>query len=173
MSGSEREAGRGARDFWYLFIILAAAWLVLTASVNWQELAVGAVVCLLLALFLRKTYAALGLPPLSFVRIWRFLVYVLVLAKEIVKANFDVAYRVVHPRLPIRPGIVVIKTKLKHDIAKLALANSITLTPGTFTLDVIGDSLLIHWIDVRAEDPEEATRLIGARFEKHLEAIFE
>jgi multicomponent Na+:H+ antiporter subunit E len=74
--------------------------------------------------------------------------------------------------MPIKPGIVVIETQLKSDIAKLILANSITLTPGTFTLDVIGDKLLIHWINVKTEDIDEATNLIGRRFEKYLNVIF-
>jgi multicomponent Na+:H+ antiporter subunit E len=67
---------------------------------------------------------------------------------------------------------VVIKTRLKSDIAKMILANSITLTPGTFTLDVIGDELLIHWINVKTEDIDGATNMIGQRFEKYLEVIF-
>ena len=70
------------------------------------------------------------------------------------------------------PGIVVIKTELSQDVAKVLLANSITLTPGTFTLDIIGDTLLVHWIDVKSEDTAEATRLIAGRFEKHLKAVF-
>jgi len=74
--------------------------------------------------------------------------------------------------MPIKPGVVVIKTALKQDIAKLILANSITLTPGTFTLDIEGDKLLIHWIYVRSEGIEESTKNIGERFEKYLKVIF-
>ena len=74
--------------------------------------------------------------------------------------------------MPIKPGVVVIKTSLKQDMAKLILANSITLTPGTFTLDIKGDKLLIHWIYVRSEDIEESTKNIGERFEKYLKVIF-
>ena len=87
-------------------------------------------------------------------------------------ANIDVAYRVIHPKMPINPGIVVIKTVLKQDIAKMILANSITLTPGTFTLDIIDDILLIHWINVKTKDVDEATRMIGERFERYLKIIF-
>jgi multicomponent Na+:H+ antiporter subunit E len=130
------------------------------------------VVCLIVSLFGARSYAGLGLPPIGIKRILYLLLYVIVLFWEIVTANFDVAYRVLHPRMPIRPGIVVIKTSLKSDIAKLILANSITLTPGTFALDVIGDKLLVHWINVRSEDVEEATRRIGRRFEKYLRVIF-
>jgi len=89
-----------------------------------------------------------------------------------IKANFDVAYRVIHPRMPINPGIVLIKTDLKSDSGKLALANSITLTPGTLTMDVKGENLLIHWINVKTTDTDEATKIIGKRFERFLKVIF-
>jgi len=101
------------------------------------------------------------------------MIYLIVLFKEIIKANFDVAYRIIHPKMPIKPGIIVITTELKQDIAKMILANSITLTPGTFTLDIIEDNLLIHWINVTTEDKKEATRIIGKKFEKYLKVVFE
>jgi len=127
---------------------------------------------LVLALFLNKNYIELGLPSLTIKKIAFIIVYIIVLFIEIIKANFDVAYRVIHPKMPIKPGVVVIKTALKQDIAKLILANSITLTPGTFTLDIEGDKLLIHWIYVRSEGIEESTKNIGERFEKYLKVIF-
>ena len=101
--------------------------------------------------------------------------YVPVFLWEVVKANFDVAYRVVHPDLPINPGIVKVKTSLQSDIALTLLANSITLTPGTMSVDIDKDKsvLYIHWIDVRSCDIEVATRMIVERFEKILRKIFE
>jgi len=161
-----------ARDIVYLFLILFITWLMLTSSLHWQEVATGGFLSLVLALFFARSYARLGLPPLSIARLWRLGVFFLVLFVEIVKANIDVAWRVLHPKLPINPGIVVIKTELSQDVAKVLLANSITLTPGTFTLDIIGDTLLVHWIDVKSKDTAEATRLIAGRFERHLKAVF-
>ena len=132
----------------------------------------GVLVCLAVSLFGAHMYSKLGLPPLSMKMFLFSLIYIIVLMWEIMKANLDVAYRVIHPKMPIRPGIVVIKTSLKSDVAKMILANSITLTPGTFTLDVIGDELLIHWINVKSEDIDEATNMIGQKFEKYLRIIF-
>ena len=160
------------QNFIYLFITLVAIWILLTRTFHFQELGTGIVISLILSLFLCKNYIKLGLPPLGFKRIVYFVGYLFVLFIEIVKANFDVAYRVIHPKMPIKPGVVIIKTSLKQDMAKLMLANSITLTPGTFTLDIKGDKLLIHWIYVRSEDMEESTKNIGERFEKYLKVIF-
>ncbi len=161
------------KNFAYLLVFSFAVWLALTSSLKIQEIGGGIAVCVVVALWLSRYYLRLGLPPLSAKRVVFLLIYLVVLGAEIAKANLDVAYRVIHPKMPIKPGIVVIKTGLKSDIAKMALANSITLTPGTFTLDIIGDNLLIHWINVKAEGVEGATEAIGERFEKYLKVIFE
>jgi len=160
------------KGFIWLLVVTFVLWLALSSELNRPELICGALVCLVISLFAAHMYSKLGFPSLSIKMVLFFLVYIIVLFWEVIKANFDVAYRVIHPKMPIKPGIVVIKTHLKSDIAKMILANSITLTPGTFTLDVIGDELLIHWINVKAEDIDEVTRLIGHRFEKYLSVIF-
>ena len=77
------------------------------------------------------------------------------------------------PKMPIRPGIVAIRTTLKSDIGQLMLANSITLTPGTLTVDVSDEYLFIHWINVKSTDVDEAGGLIAGRFEKYLKVIAE
>ena len=161
-----------ARGFAWLLGVTFVLWLALTSKLDPSELIAGGAVCLMVSSFGAHIYARLGLPSIGIKRILYSLAYVTVLFWEVMRANVDVAYRVLHPRMPIRPGIVVIKTSLKSDIAKLILANSITLTPGTFTLDVIGDELLVHWINVKSEDIDEATRMIGRRFEKYLRVIF-
>ena len=62
-------------------------------------------------------------------------------------ANFDVAYRTLHPKMPIYPTILKTKTRLKTEFGKVTLANSITLTPGTVTVDVDDEGqFVIHAI---------------------------
>jgi len=109
-------------------------------------------------------------------RYWYFVAHYLpVFLWELIKANIDVACRVLHPDLPINPGIVRVKTILKSDTALTFLANSITLTPGTMSVDIDKDNgiLYIHWINVRAKDTEGATKIIVQRFEKILKKIFD
>jgi multicomponent Na+:H+ antiporter subunit E len=91
---------------------------------------------------------------------------------ELVKANLNVMRLVFSPRINIKPGIVEVKTELKSPIGRLALANSITLTPGTLVVDIKQDSLFIHWIDTSTTDPVAATEAISARFEKYLKVIY-
>jgi multicomponent Na+:H+ antiporter subunit E len=63
-------------------------------------------------------------------------------------------------------------TKLKSDFAKMVLANSITLTPGTLTIDVIDDKFYVHWIDVTTENHEKIYEEIAAPFEEILLKIY-
>jgi len=104
-----------------------------------------------------------------------FLYYLPIFIWECIKANIDVAYRVIHPKRPINPGIVKVKTTLKSDTALTFLANSITLTPGTLSVDIDQEKgyLYVHWIDVKQEDVEKATALIVQRFERILRKIFD
>ncbi|RZN61159.1 Na+/H+ antiporter subunit E [Methanonatronarchaeum sp. AMET6-2] len=71
---------------------------------------------------------------------------------RITKANFDMAYRVITGK--ITPGIVEIKTGLTNDVSKTILANSITLTPGTLTVDTEEDTFYVHWMNVTEEEPD-------------------
>jgi multicomponent Na+:H+ antiporter subunit E len=75
--------------------------------------------------------------------------------------------------MPIRPGIVKVRTTLKSDMAKMLLANSITMTPGTISVDIIDDCLYIHWIYISSEDPEVYTEIITGAFEKYIKRIIE
>jgi len=104
-----------------------------------------------------------------------FLQYLFIFLFECIRANFDVALRVIKPNMPINPGIVKVKTKLKTEVALTFLANSITLTPGTLCVDVDKDEqiLYIHWIDVKDIDMVRATNIIVTRFEGVIGKVFE
>jgi multicomponent Na+:H+ antiporter subunit E len=156
-------------------IIIFVLWLLLTWSLDVQGVVAGAVLAVLFAALLSGLLPQKAERLLSPVRWFWALMHLLSLAFWIVLANFDVLYRVVHPNLPIRPGIVKVKTSLKSDEAKTFLANSITLTPGTLTVDIIDDWLYVHWINVHEniDDTEAITRDIAGRFEVTLRRVFD
>ncbi len=116
--------------------------------------------------------SARRLPPVSPKRIVYAIAYIPYLFFAIVRANLDVASRVVRRRIPINPGIVSVRTKLKSPMGRTVLANSITLTPGTLSVDISGDRLFIHWIDVKDVEEKGATEEIVRGFERFLEVIF-
>jgi len=156
-----------------VFILSLIFWLLLTFSFTIPNLIVGSVASLLCsAIFARYYFTNVGkfLEPQRY--FW-FVVYLVIFIWECIKANFDVAYRVIHPSMPIKPGIVRVKTTLKSEFARMLLANSITMTPGTITVDLIGDEFYIHWIYVRSDDPAVYTGMITGLFEKYIKKFAE
>ena len=157
----------------FQFLIIFILWLLLTWSLAPQEVIVGAVVSLFLSLILHQVFLQGAGKLAQPARYFWFLVYLPVFFYHVVRANLDVAYRVLHPEMPIRPGIVKVRTTLESDMGRAFLANSITLTPGTLTVDLVGDHLYIHWINIVTEDPQEETEVIVKKFERYLRRIFE
>ncbi|CAB49618.1 Na+/H+ antiporter subunit E [Pyrococcus abyssi] len=166
------EASRISK-FLYTFIVTFIIWLFLTASLDPQELTIGAIFSAIVSALTYDIFTTRGLSNLHPRRIAYAIIYVPYFLWAMIKANLDVAYRVLHPKRPINPGIVECRTVLKNEVGKLALANSITLTPGTITLDVDGDKYFIHWIDVKDSSVEGASENITRPFEKFLKVIFE
>ena len=156
----------------FLFIFLFIIWGLLTYPLDAQEVTAGAAVSLILVILPLGSipvFAEFRKTPKAFLF---GVLYLLVFFFELVKSNLDVAFRVLHPQLPISPGIVKVKTGLQSRMGRMALANSITLTPGTITVETKGEYFYIHWIDVRARNIEETTQNIVSKFEKYLEVIF-
>jgi multicomponent Na+:H+ antiporter subunit E len=155
-----------------LWLTLLLIWLVANDSLATEVVLVGAAIAALLAVLFApfaRVYADIRWTP----RVMLYAVaFLAVFLWELVLANLNVARLVFSPRIRIRPGIVEIKTRLKSPMGRLALANAITLTPGTLVVDIRDDSLFIHWIVVSSADPEAATRAIAGRFEKYLEVIY-
>ncbi len=158
----------------FLTIFLFAIWLILS-GLELHNIIIGILVSILiLALFGDITIKG----EINIKRIKRFLwffYYTPVFIFEVVKANLDVAYRILMPNLPIKPGIVKIRTKLKSDEGLTILANSITLTPGTLSVDIDKENgyIYVHWIYVRDKDIEKTTKYIAEKFEKILTKIFD
>jgi multicomponent Na+:H+ antiporter subunit E len=153
------------------FLTLWAVWLILTSPWNAQEAIAGAIVALLLSILPLFPVSPLGDLKLNPKALAYMVIYAFVFLKALVLSNLDVALRVLHPKLPIAPGIVKVKTKLKTPLGRLLLANSITLTPGTITVDMRGEDIFVHWIFVASTDAEAATEAIVGGFEKYLEVI--
>jgi multicomponent Na+:H+ antiporter subunit E len=156
-----------------LFILSLIFWLLLTFSLTLPNIIVGTIAALLTALLFGRYFLDGVHKFLHPQRYFWLIIYLFVFIWECIKANFDVAYRVLHPAMPIKPGIVKVKTQLKSGFARTILANSVTMTPGTITVDLVGDYLYIHWIYIQSDDPDIYTRIIISKFEKYIKKIFE
>jgi len=153
------------------FIVLFGTWILL-AGFNLNELIVGALTSLVLSVVIAKNINYKVDIKLPFKLIVFLVVYIPVFVYHLILANFDIARRVLSFKIPLHPGIVKVKTGLTGDIAKLTLANSITLTPGTLTIDVVDEDLYIHCVDVKGKNEAENRQNISTSFEKILGVIF-
>ena len=161
------------------FILSFIVWVLLTwpfvdGKIDMQVIIAGLVAALIVSILFHEMLPQEHIVFISPVRLFWAIVYIPVFSYYVIQANFDVVYRALHPKMPISPGIVKIKTNLTTDSGITALANSITLTPGTLTVDITDDGFLyIHWINVKSDDVEQATKLISQKFEWFLKKIFE
>ncbi len=165
-------SGGGFARFLFTWILLFVVWLMFTSSLAMQEVLVGAGVSFLIAIPSNRFFTGIQPRHFSPLNLFYMVEYFFIFLWALIVANLDVARRVISPRLPINPGIVKFRTRLTSDFARMILANSITLTPGTLSVDVIGDTFYIHWIDVESLDPEKNREAIAGKFEKVLLKIF-
>ena len=156
-----------------LFIASMVVWLVLTATFHLPSVIIGVIVSVFVSIWFSNIFTKEPGKFFNLKRIVWFLYYLPILFWYIILSNLDVAYRVIHPAMPIKPGIVKIKTELKSELGRVALANSITLTPGTLTVNITDDGYLyIHWIYVKSEDIQTVSEEIAGRFERILLEVF-
>lgn len=165
-----------------LFLLAFLTWYVLTwpfdfaeRTMDWQSIIVGIIASLAVAFLFKEAFAKRHYIFYDVKRYFWLFLYFFVFLYYMIMANLDVMYRVVHPAMPIKPGIVKVKTRLRTHTAMTFLCNCITLTPGTLSVDLDLDAgeIWVHWINVRAKDVEGATENIVRRFENMLGKIFE
>ena len=155
------------------FFTLAAGWMLFTWSIDPGSLIAGFGASLIVALltftiFIDKEEA--GRRALLF-RPHMMTVFIAVLIFNLYVASFQVLWRILRGR--INPGVVHFRTHLKTDIARVALSSAITLTPGTLTLDLDEDHLVVHWLNARTTHSRYAGELIKGTFENLLKGVWQ
>jgi multicomponent Na+:H+ antiporter subunit E len=136
-----------------LFLLLLGMWIVFNGKFTLEILIFGIVLSAALYLF---TWKVLGYGPKQekevLRKLPRMLLYFLLVFKEIIKANWGVLKIVLNPKSKIEPKMVYFKTDLEKDTSKVALANSITITPGTITVNVSDNVFCVHALDASMAD---------------------
>ena len=155
-----------------LFLVLLAFWLLLSGQYNPLFIGMGvASAALVTALTHDMVERELGDRPSTVravaLKTWWFAVYTVWLFGRILPAGVQVAWFVVHPRMPIDPHMLRFRTQLSSPIARTILANSITLVPGTMSVTVEGDEFCVHTMV-----PASAADLISARMQNHVGRVF-
>lgn len=128
-----------------IFTFLFLFWLILNASITLEIVIFGAIFSALVTMFSYKvTRVSSSLEKKAFKKIGLIIKYLLILVVEIIKANIDVIKLVLSRNPELSPTLKTIKVDLKSRVSLVALANSITLTPGTITVSMNKNELLIH-----------------------------
>ena len=133
------------------FIVLASFWWLWSGHTEPLIVGLGLASCVWVTWLARRMDAIDG-GEASYRLGLRPLLYVPYLLWEIVKSNLHVARVILDPRLPVSPQLVRMPTTQRTDLGRVVLANSITLTPGTLTLDLRDDEVLVHALTGEAAD---------------------
>jgi multicomponent Na+:H+ antiporter subunit E len=142
-TGAQRKKTR-LQNFMGTAGILFAFWALLSGQFDVFHLSLGAVCSLVVAyLFHDLLFVNVRVGDIRTIA-WRFLRYIPWLMRQILVANVHVAALVINPKMPIEPEVVRFRTKLETDISCVTLANSITLTPGTITMDIRDGVFYVH-----------------------------
>jgi len=118
------------------------------------EFVIGLLVGVPLAFFTRRFYTE-TMPGMEVLRAVPYIfAYLALFTKELITANIDVAYRVLAPSMPIEPRVIELPLRVESDLAITTIANSITLTPGTLSMDYDDErnSLYVHAIDGQSRE---------------------
>ncbi|MEM7480550.1 MAG: Na+/H+ antiporter subunit E [Acidobacteriota bacterium] len=122
---------------------LMAIWLLWSGIYKPLVIILGAASCLFVA-FLTHRMETVDDELRHFALVPRLVRYLPWLALRIVRTNIDIARRILSPAMPIQPQLVRVVAKQKTDLGRVIYANSLTLTPGTVTVDMDGEDLLVH-----------------------------
>ncbi|HJP13599.1 MAG TPA: Na+/H+ antiporter subunit E [Nitrospinota bacterium] len=134
-----------------LALSISVIWLLLKGDGSPGNFFVGLILAMILIYFLRRTYHQ----ERSFRRVGDIAHFLINFTRELIVANIQVLKIVLSPRISIRPGIIAFKTECKTPLGITLLANSITLTPGTLSVDISEDqtTIFIHTLDI--ENPDQ------------------
>lgn len=131
-----------------MFLLYFILWIIFNGNLTLEICLIGLVVAAVMFAFTcRFMDHSLAKERLMFVKAWKFLCYVVILVKEIIKANFAVMHMIISEREEIEPALVMFRSDLKTPTCRTLLANAITLTPGTITVSLEEDEYVVHCLD--------------------------
>lgn len=160
----------------FRFVATAATafllYLLLTMSASPAEVLLGVFVAIVTASIVIR-YLPFSFQMFNPIRIIRAIVYAPIFIWKMILANIHIAGIVIRPRLMIHPAIVKANTQLATPVGKLMLTSSITLTPGTLSVDLKNGDVYVHVVDSTGIAVEEARERIVVPFENHIKGISE
>lgn len=155
------------------FLSLMTGWVLFTWSLDGTALLAGVAACLMVSLLTYRVFVDEheAARRAHFPRPDSLVLFLLVLVFNMYVASFRVLWNIVRGR--INPGIVHFRTRLRTDIARVVLTNAITLTPGSITITLDDDHLIVHWLDMQTRHSRRAGELVKGTYEKLLRNVWQ
>jgi len=147
-----QEVKSGFQNFVATFFLLFVFWALLSGKYDAFHLTLGVICSIIIAYLTHDLLFANVRVGDTRVIVQRFLAYIPWLVYQIILANIHVAYLALSPKMPIEPQVLKFSTKLESDISWVTLANSITLTPGTITMDIRDGEFFVHALSKKVAD---------------------
>ncbi|MFO7951981.1 MAG: Na+/H+ antiporter subunit E [Bacillota bacterium] len=143
-------------------LVLFGFWIAVSSSFDWPQLVVGLVTSVFVVFFNRTLLiTARERPPVTLKNIAWLIGYFFVLIKEIFIANFQIAWLVLHPKMPIYPNLVPVKVAIESVASRTLFGNSITICPGTLTVLADEKDFLVHALTIENGEAVKDWHLIS------------
>jgi multicomponent Na+:H+ antiporter subunit E len=143
-------------------IVIAVIWMFLQNEFSFVQFFIGYIVGLLMLFFLRRFLRF----DFYFRKVYAFFKLIMLFIYKLILANYDVVKIIIKPKMDIQPGIIAVPTSLKTDWEKTLLANLISLTPGTLTMNFSEDGQTLYIHSIHVPDKEAAIKEIHESFER-------
>lgn len=149
-------------------LIIAAVWTLLQETLSWESFALGYIIGFIVLYFtVRRLETPLYTQPIV-----AFLKLTGVFLLEVVKSSVRVSYLVLHPRLPVSPGLITVPLDVQSDEGITILAGMISMTPGSLSVDISDDRAYLYVHALEADDPEAAAREFKQVFERRIMEVY-
>lgn len=156
-----------------LFFLALLFWVLLTWSLSTASLAAGLMVALITSVLFGKYFYTSIYKLTQFKRFYMVIPFLAFFTWQCIKANFDVAWRVIQRKIPIQPAIIKIPLVVQTELGRAILSCALSMTPGTIVIDIKEDMMYVHWIYVDKKDPDTYTTQRIRKFEKYISTIFD
>jgi len=149
-------------------LIIAGVWMFLQQTLAWENFVVGFLIGLVVMSFAVRRLDT----PFYMHRVLAFVKLAVIFLAEVVRSSVRVSYLILHPKLPVSPGLVAVPLDVTSDEAITMFAGMITMAPGSISVELSDDRKYLFVHALEAGDPHKAAAFFKNAFERHILEVF-
>lgn len=149
-------------------LVIAGVWMFLQQTLAWENFVVGYFIGLLVMYFAVRRLNS----PLYMQYVLAFIKLAVIFLLEVVRSGVRVSYLILHPSLPVSPGLVAVPLDVTSDEAITVFAGMITMAPGSISVELSDDRRFLYVHALEASDPHKAAAFFKNAFERHIMEVF-